>query len=142
MAKVTQKKSTASATPIALGTGRRKSSVAQVRLYRNGSGKITINDMDYLKYFPTDLTRLDASSPLRAVSHAKMYDYQVKVTGGGKMGQADATKLSIARALVKHDENFKGALRDHGLLTVDSRLKERKKYGRKAARRGFQFVKR
>lgn len=128
--------------PIALGTGRRKASVAQVKLYRNGSGQITVNGDDYMKYFPTDLTRLDAASPLRVISHAKMYDYKVKVSGGGKMGQADATKLGISRALVQHDESFRPALRDHDLLTVDSRLKERKKYGRKGARRGFQFVKR
>jgi len=143
MAKVTQKKAAKVSTPpVAQGTGRRKSCVAQVQLYRNGSGKITVNGTDYMKYFPTDLTRLDVASPLRAVSHAKLYDYKVKVTGGGKMGQADAAALGISRALVKHDESFRGALRDHGLLTVDARLKERKKYGRKGARRGFQFVKR
>ena len=149
MAKVAQKKATptkaakaAAIPPVSQGTGRRKASVAQVQLYRNGSGKITVNGVDYMKYFPTDLTRLDVAKPLRALSHAKMYDYKIKVTGGGKMGQADAAKLGMSRALVKHDEAFRVTLRDHDLLTVDSRLKERKKYGRKGARRGFQFVKR
>jgi small subunit ribosomal protein S9 len=140
MAKAAQKQ--VSASPVSNGTGRRKKCIARVLLYRNGSGKVTVNGVEHTKYFPTDLTRSDAYSPVIVTPHGKIYDFAVKVTGGGKMGQADAVKLGIARALVAHDEESRGILRDHGMLTVDARVKERKKYGRKAARRGFQFVKR
>lgn len=123
------------------GVGRRKSAVARVWL-RPGKGKITVNGVNYTEYFDTEVTRKSASSVLSAYNHASKYDAEVNIEGGGLSGQADAVKLGFARALLAVDENSKTVLKEFGLLTVDSRLKERKKYGRKAARRGFQFVKR
>ncbi len=127
--------------PIAHGTGRRKSSVARIWL-RRGKGTITINGKDAALYFDTEITRLTATTPLRVCKDALRYDVDVNIYGGGLSAQADAVKLGFARALVATDEALRPILREHGLLTVDSRIKERKKYGQKAARRKFQFVKR
>lgn len=126
--------------PLAHGVGRRKKSVARVWL-RRGAGNISVNGRDFKKYFDTELAQLEASMPFRVLS-LQAYDVEVNVIGGGLTGQANAVKLGIARALVENDESYKPKLRSFGLLTVDSRVKERKKYGQKAARRKFQFVKR
>jgi small subunit ribosomal protein S9 len=130
----------ASLPPLAHGVGRRKSSVARVWL-RKGSGKIRVNGKDLIEYFDTEITRLAASTPLRIIPGIA-YDFDANIVGGGRTGQADALKLGIARALVSIDEELRPKLRENNLLTVDSRIKERKKYGQKAARRKFQFVKR
>lgn len=127
--------------PVAHGVGRRKASIARVWL-RRGSGKIQVNGKDYADYFDVEVARLDASSPVRSVPAASHYDVEVNVVGGGSIAQAGAVKLGIARALLETDEQLRASLREHKLLTVDSRVKERKKYGQKAARRKFQFVKR
>lgn len=123
------------------GVGRRKSATARVWLKR-GRGSLVINDLDYNKYFTTDDARLRASHPFRVVTQANNYDAIVNVYGGGNNAQADAVKVGIARALTQINEEWRPLLRQAGLLTVDARRKERKKYGRKAARRRFQFVKR
>ena len=127
--------------PLSHGVGRRKSSVARVDL-RRGSGKITVNDKNYELYFDTDVARISAHKPFVVLSSALHYDAYANVNGGGLNSQADAIKLGIARALLKLNEADRAALRAAGLLTVDSRIKERKKPGQKAARRKFQFVKR
>ncbi|HRN78027.1 MAG TPA: 30S ribosomal protein S9 [Candidatus Dependentiae bacterium] len=127
--------------PLSHGVGRRKKSVARVWL-RRGTGNMSVNGVEYTKYFDTDMTRSIAKSPLKAVSVGDNYDVAVNVVGGGKQGQADAVKLGIARAMVAIDEGIRSALRQYGFLTVDARVKERKKYGQRGARRKFQFVKR
>ncbi|KIX85717.1 30S ribosomal protein S9 [candidate division TM6 bacterium JCVI TM6SC1] len=123
------------------GVGRRKSSVARVWL-RRGTGNITINKRPVSEYFTTQASLLEAVMPMNAINAAQVYDIDVNVVGGGFTGQAGAVKLGIARALVQADEGLRIALREFDLLSVDSRVKERKKYGQKAARRRFQFVKR
>lgn len=123
------------------GVGRRKSAVARVFLKR-GKGQILVNGLDSSKYFKTSTTKLAVGLPFKVTGLDKDYDAFVNVYGSGLIGQADAVKLGISRAIIKHDEKYRLVLRDHNLLTVDSRLKERKKYGQKAARRKFQFVKR
>ncbi len=129
------------AAPLAHGVGRRKSSVARVWL-RSGKGALVINGKDFKDYFSTEVARLKATEPFRVVPIEQQFDIEANVAGGGVYSQADAVKLGIARALLKTDEGLKPVLRQHDLLTVDSRVKERKKYGQKAARRKFQFVKR
>jgi len=123
------------------GVGRRKSATARVWL-KSGNGTISVNGRDYAQYFDTDATRQGLLSALNVTGHIKKFDVAANVQGGGRTGQSDAIKLGIARALLTVDENLRGVLREHGLLTVDSRVKERKKYGQKAARKKFQFVKR
>ena len=123
------------------GVGRRKSSVARVWL-KPGKGSVTVNGKDHKEYFDTAVTRSIAVLPFKLVGKSRDFDVNVNVHGGGTVGQAGAVKLGISRALVSFDENFRLVLRKHGLLTVDSRLKERKKSGQKGARRKFQFVKR
>lgn len=123
------------------GTGRRKASVARVFL-RLGKGEIIVNDLPYEKYFDTDIARLAVKGLVNAIPDVARYDVLAKVQGGGSHGQADAVKLGISRALLQANPELKPALRANGFLTVDARVKERKKFGRKAARRGFQFVKR
>ncbi|MCF7799380.1 30S ribosomal protein S9 [Candidatus Babeliales bacterium] len=123
------------------GVGRRKSAVARVWLKR-GNGSIIVNGRDYNKYFDTKVTKDTVVSPCKISGLAKDFDIQVNVHGGGLVGQAGAVKLGISRALVNYDETLKSAFKKYDFLTVDSRVKERKKYGRKAARRRFQFVKR
>lgn len=121
--------------------GRRKSAVARVWV-KPGKGSITINDKDYKNYFETDMNRTNIVLPLQVCGLEKNVDIKVIVNGGGMTGQSDAVRLGIARALVVGNESFKPALKEQGFLRVDSRLKERKKYGQRGARRRFQFVKR
>ena len=123
------------------GTGRRKSSIARVRLL-NGNGKITINGKDMDEYFGVDTLKVIVKQPLVATNTLDKYDVVAKVTGGGISGQAGAIRHGIARALVKINEEYKTVLRSEGLLTRDPRVKERKKYGLKKARRAPQFSKR
>lgn len=123
------------------GVGRRKSSVARVWL-KPGKGKIEVNGKDFVKYFDTDFSRGKIVFPFKVTNLDKHFDVLVNVCGGGLKSQSDAVKLGIARAILKANESLKPILKKNGLLTVDSRVKERKKYGRKAARRRFQFVKR
>ncbi len=123
------------------GVGRRKSSIARVWL-KPGTGKVIVNGKNYKEYFDTPLTRSAAIFPLKVCGMDKTCDAKISVVGGGMVGQAGAIKLGIARALLSLNESLKKTLRQHDLLTVDSRVKERKKYGQKGARRRFQFVKR
>ena len=125
----------------ALGTGRRKSSVARVRV-RAGSGKITVNSKSLEEYFVNDQHRSSVADTLSAVEHAEKVDVLVRVSGGGMTGQSGAVRMGLARALVSYDETLHEALRDGGYLTRDSRMKERKKPGLRGARRGVQFSKR
>lgn len=125
----------------ALGTGRRKSSIARVRV-RSGSGKITINNKSLEDYFVNDQHRAVIAQTLSAVEQADKVDVLVRVTGGGMTGQSGAVRMGLARALVSHDEGLHEALRDGSFLTRDSRMKERKKPGLRGARRGVQFSKR
>lgn len=123
------------------GTGRRKTAVARVRI-RPGTGKLLINDRQIEDYFKRDQDRLIVFGPLRALGLEGRFDVFVNVTGGGTTGQAGATSLGIARALKNYDPNYVQPLRDGGYLTRDPRMVERKKYGRRKARRRFQFSKR
>ena len=125
----------------ALGTGRRKSSVARVRI-RAGSGKIVINKRSFEEYFPNEQDRINFLAPLEVFGKRSDLDIIIRVHGGGNTGQSGACRMGIARALVSFDiENF-SAMRDGGYLTRDSRMKERKKYGLRGARKGTQFSKR
>src|SRR5256885_15489473 len=128
-------------TPEFLGTGRRKTSVARVRL-SSGTGKVTVNGRAFENYFPTDSLRMVVQQPLALTGTADKYDVRVKVTGGGPTGQAGAVRHGIARALLLVDANLRPSLKAEGLLTRDSRMKERKKYGQPGARKRFQFSKR
>lgn len=127
--------------PIARGTGRRKKAVARIWL-RPGKGSIIVNGKVLGDYFDTAITRLDAATALRVTDMTSMYDVEANVAGGGRVAQAGAVRLGIARALVNANDSLKPTLRVSGLLTVDARNKERKKYGQRGARRKFQFVKR
>ena len=124
-----------------LGTGRRKTSVARVRL-AVGAGKITVNGRAFETYFPLESLRLQASQPLTLTQMGNRYDVRVNVSGGGPSGQAGAIRHGIARALVTADPNLRPMLRADGLLTRDPRMRERKKYGQPGARKRFQFSKR
>ncbi len=124
------------------GTGRRKSSVARVRLYK-GTGKITINDRDIDDYFGLETLKLIVRQPLALTELLANYDIVCRVAGGGVSGQAGAIRHGVARALLQiNDGELRPALKKAGLLTRDPRMKERKKYGLKAARRAPQFSKR
>ena len=123
------------------GTGRRKKSVASVRLLPGGNGTITVNDRDLDTYFPLDTLKYIVKQPLVATETLTKYDVAVKVVGGGYTGQAGAVRHGIARALVIAGEN-KDILKKSGFLTRDPRMKERKKYGLKKARKAPQFSKR
>lgn len=123
-------------------TGRRKTSIAQVRLLSPGSGKVVINDRELENYFPVELNRNEATRPLTAVEMLGKFDVSINVRGGGYNGQTGAIQLGIARALVEFDEELKSKLRHGGFLTRDPRMVERKKYGQKKARKRFQFSKR
>jgi small subunit ribosomal protein S9 len=101
-----------------------------------------VNGVEAKEYFCTESMLFALAQPFKVCPIATNYDYDIVVSGGGKMGQADAVKLGLSRTLLALDETVRVVLRQHGLLTVDSRLKERKKYGQMGARRGFQFVKR
>jgi len=133
--------SSSSTAAIAHGVGRRKSSVARVWL-KHGTGKIEVNGKPLKDYFETDDNRTTSIFAFKVCGKEKAFDVQINVNGGGLMGQAGAVKLGVARALLETDETLKAVLKQNGLLTVDARLKERKKYGQKGARRKFQFVKR
>jgi len=122
-------------------TGRRKTSVAQVRMLP-GSGKFTVNNKPIMDFFLVDSLVMKAHKPLKVTNNENMFDIIVKVSGGGVNGQADAVQLGIARALVKFNEELKPQLREAELLTRDPRMVERKKYGFKKARKSFQFSKR
>ena len=125
-----------------LGTGRRKKSVARVRLISNGTGKIVINKVDLDTYFPMDTMKYIVCQPLTLTNTQEKFDVYVNVYGGGFSGQAGAIRHGIARALVRADETFKTELKKAGFLTRDSRMKERKKYGLHKARKAPQFSKR
>jgi len=121
--------------------GRRKTSVA--RLYmRPGKGSFVINGKELDKYFASELLRLIVEQPLKLVDASSNFDYKVNIYGGGLKGQAEAIRLAVARALVKNDEETRVVLKKEGFLTRDPRMVERKKYGRRKARRAFQWVKR
>ncbi|MBX3422041.1 MAG: 30S ribosomal protein S9 [Pirellulaceae bacterium] len=124
-----------------LGTGRRKTAVARVRV-RPGSGKITVNGKPMEEFFPTVQHQLQVTQALTAVNADKSVDVNVRVSGGGLTGQAGAVRLALARALVGMNQDNFQTLRDDKFLTRDSRMKERKKYGLRGARRGTQFSKR
>ena len=130
-----------SAKPYFYGTGRRKKSVARVRLYP-GTGAITINGRDIDQYFGLETLKLIVNQPLDLTNNVGKFDIGANVNGGGISGQAGAIRHGIARALLLADETYRGALKAAGLLTRDPRMKERKKYGLKAARRAPQFSKR
>ncbi len=127
--------------PYFYGTGRRKSSVARVRVY-NGDGKITINDRDIDDYFGLETLKLIVRQPLVLTENAARFDLAVRVVGGGVSGQAGAIRHGVSRALLQFDESLRPQLKKAGFLTRDPRMKERKKYGLKAARRAPQFSKR
>ena len=124
------------------GTGRRKSSVARVRLYQGGTGSITINGRDSDEYFGLDTLKLIVRQPLVATKTLGTVDIVCTVAGGGVSGQAGAIRHGIARALLQVNPEFRATLKAAGFLTRDPRMKERKKYGLKAARRAPQFSKR
>ena len=127
--------------PYFYGTGRRKKSVARVRVYA-GSGKITINNRDIDDYFGLETLKLIVRQPLALTGTADKFDIVCNVQGGGVTGQAGAIRHCLSRALLQYDENLRPALKKAGFLTRDPRMKERKKYGLKGARRAPQFSKR
>ena len=130
-----------SAKPYFYGTGRRKSSVARVRLMQ-GTGVITINGRDIDDYFGLETLKLIVRQPMDATKTLGTFDIVCRVNGGGVSGQAGAIRHGVARALLQADENYRAVLKKAGFLTRDPRMKERKKYGLKAARRAPQFSKR
>lgn len=123
------------------GTGRRKSAIARVWL-KDGDGKIVVNGRECSEYLGRPVLDILVKSPLVHVGMEGRFDVKAEVKGGGISGQAGAIRLGISRALLEFDSELRGQLKPAGFMTRDSRVKERKKYGRKKARRGFQFVKR
>ena len=128
--------------PYLYGTGRRKSSVARVHLFPNGTGSITINGRSIDEYFGLDTLKMVVRQPLEATGNTGKMDVVATVTGGGVSGQAGAIRHGLARALVTLNPENRAALKAAGFMTRDPRMKERKKYGLKAARRAPQFSKR
>jgi small subunit ribosomal protein S9 len=124
-----------------IATGRRKTAVARIRM-TPGSGKIDVNGKSFEDYFPTVPLQNTVLQPLQLVKLANAYDVSVNTTGGGATGQAGAARLAISRALLQVDANLRGTLKAEGLLSRDSRMKERKKSGQPGARKRFQFSKR
>jgi small subunit ribosomal protein S9 len=124
-----------------LGTGRRKTAVARVRL-ATGSGKITVNRRTFENYFPLETLRAVVIQPLTVAGALEKFDVRVNVAGGGPNGQADAVRHGLARALIQFDAALRPPLKAEGLLTRDPRMRERKKYGQPGARKRFQFSKR
>lgn len=122
--------------------GRRKKSIARVRLFKNGEGKITVNDKEYDKFFPTFELSEMIRQPLEAVGKMKDFNFSIKVQGGGTKGQAEAARHGIARALLLVDKDLKATLKPLGYMKRDPRRKERKKPGLKKARRSPQWAKR
>ena len=125
--------------PYHYGTGRRKSSVARIHLFPNGTGSITINGRDIEDYFGLETLKMVVRQPLNTTGVLDKVDVVATVTGGGVTGQAGALRHGIARALLEMDPEFRASLKAAGFLTRDPRMKERKKYGLKAARRAPQF---
>ncbi len=123
------------------GTGRRKTSIARV-LLRPGNGQMTVNGRPITEYFHTEAMQVQAQQPLHQVEVAGQFDLLVRVSGGGIAGQSGAVRMGIARALLAFNPELRSKLRAEGMLTRDSRMKERKKYGQKGARKRFQFSKR
>jgi len=121
--------------------GRRKASVARVYL-KKGEGKIVVNGKDFKEYFPQNHIQYNLTDPFQTVEVENIYDLRINVNGGGYKGQAEAIRMGIARALVKLNEDFRKPLKDKKYLTRDSRVVERKKYGKPKARKSFQFSKR
>jgi small subunit ribosomal protein S9 len=124
-----------------LGTGRRKTSVARVRI-STGSGKIQVNGRAFEVYFPLESQRMAVQQPFVTTATSGKYDVSINVVGGGPIGQAGAVRHGIARALIEADAALRPLLKADGLLTRDPRMKERKKYGQPGARKRFQFSKR
>ena len=124
-----------------LGTGRRKTAVARVRL-ATGTGKIKVNGREFETYFPLETQRTTVTQPLTLTGTAEKMDARINIVGGGPNGQAGAARHGIARALLKFDANLRPQLKAEGLLTRDPRMRERKKYGQPGARKRFQFSKR
>lgn len=124
-----------------IAVGRRKESVARVRL-RPGGGKITVNKREFNEYFPRETHRIIVNQPMNITGTSDKFDVMANVSGGGISGQAAALKHGISRALTKSDEKLRSELKKAGFLTRDPRAKERKKYGQKRARKHFQFSKR
>ena len=122
-------------------TGKRKNSIAKVWLIPNGNGEIKVNKKDLNKYFSRSLFNMIIKKPFETINNNN-FSVNVSVKGGGLSGQANAIKLAISKALVNYDSKFRVALKKEGLLTRDSRVVERKKYGRRKARKSFQFSKR
>ena len=122
--------------------GRRKEASARVYLHPNGSGKVTINGRSFEEYLPRPTHRMSVVKPLELVEERDTFDIECNVNGGGLTGQSDAIKLGIARALLLFNEEYRGTLKENGMLTRDPREKERKKYGLAGARKRFQFSKR
>ena len=129
-------------TPYYYGTGRRKNSVARVRVYDNGTGKVTINGRDIDDYFGLETLKVIVKQPLALTGLEGKFDIVCTVAGGGVSGQAGAIRHGLSRALLLFDAELRGDLKKAGFLTRDPRMKERKKYGLKAARRAPQFSKR
>jgi len=123
------------------GTGRRKEAIAKAWVF-SGSGKVEVNKKPMETYFTRHIHKNVVNQPLTILSLDKKYDIKLSVLGGGISGQADASRLAIARAILKLNEEFRKSLKPEGILTCDARVKERKKYGRKRARKGYQFRKR
>ncbi len=121
--------------------GKRKTAIARVFMYE-GTGRIKVNGRDFRDYFPVDTLQITVLEPLKLVKKEGEFDIKANIKGGGIKGQSEALRLGIARALVLYDEGLRPALREAGFLTRDSRVKERKKYGQRGARRKFQWVKR
>ncbi len=121
--------------------GRRKTSVARIYM-TSGKGEIKVNNRELTDYFPSEILQTIVKQPLAKVEQDGNFDIKVNVMGGGPSGQAEAVRLAIARALTEVDAEFRGPLKSEGFLTRDSRMVERKKYGRRKARRRFQFSKR
>ena len=128
-------------TPEYLGTGRRKTAIARVRL-ASGTGKITVNGRAFENYFPVETLRGMAAQPLTVTGTAGKLDVRVNVSGGGPNGQASAVRHGISRALLQFDANLRPTLKAEGFLTRDPRMRERKKYGQPGARKRYQFSKR
>ena len=124
-----------------LGTGRRKEAVARVFL-RAGSGKFTVNGQPVEKYFPNHAWKHDATEPLKFTNLTEQVDVVVSANGGGVGGQSGAVRMGLSRAIARFNPELRPSLRTNGFLTRDSRMKERKKYGQKGARKRFQFTKR
>jgi small subunit ribosomal protein S9 len=127
--------------PKHLGTGRRKTAIARVRLI-TGTGKILVNGRPFENYFPMESLRVVATQPLTVTGSTEKFDAHITVTGGGPTGQAGAVRHGLARALLTVDANLRPVLKAEGLLTRDPRMRERKKYGQPGARKRFQYSKR